>query len=104
MFGFTQSNDVKNFKYKEDVFIDAAWWMGFECEDSTVHRIITHLELTEDRNGNRRGYATFGYYPEWWDTSIIYRSRQYSWELSNVKWFLWYDVNTKKVFFLKYTI
>lgn len=101
--GFSPGADVHNIQYKDDVLLDAVYWLGFDCSAATAEKIIKDLNLSPDTAKDRGNYATCCYYPKaWWDTALIARAAQYSVYEDKRKIFFWYDPATRKAFLLKF--
>lgn len=123
-FYFYPTSDVTNlYCYSDQLGIDASYWFAFECNDSTIQKIIAKLRLklepsqeyitTRDINGNiidsilifnNNGLSgglnsnpTF-----WWDTAFINTSRPFIKSEGALYWILWYDKLNKKVYFLTF--
>lgn len=102
-FGFGPTRDVQHIHYHDDVLLDASYWMAFECADSTVQKIIDHLELTPDSRPTNGLVGGLNMHPTpWWDTAFINHARPFSWRKDDLHWYLWYDAGTGKAYFLMY--
>jgi len=106
-FGFYPGADVKNlYIYNDDMFLDATYYFGFTCADSTRQKLVDSLQLHPDRKNMSFGGGLFSSPFPWWDTAAIQKIRPYSRvdESKNLHWYLWYDPATSRAFFFTYTM
>ena len=123
-FEFYPTSDVKNlYCYSDQLGIDASYWFAFECNDSTVQKIISKLRLTikpkkEYRvtrdisgnvidsmltyNGNGLQGGLNSTPTSWWDTAFINKTNPYAKIKENLYWYLYHDTKNKKVYFLTF--
>lgn len=105
-FGFSPTKDVKHLNsYADELGIDASYWLAFECEDSTIEKIVLTLQLKKDSTripGFTGGLNTKP--TSWWDTSFILHSKPFHKDEEKLFWRLWYDANRKKAYFLTFDL
>jgi hypothetical protein len=103
-FKFEPPSDVKDFDYfPDEQGIDAAYWISFTCNESTVAKIRERLELQPEDKAQEGLVGGLNIEPEsWWDTAFIKKAHPYSWQKENLYRYLWYDKNKKKVYFLSF--
>lgn len=101
-FGFTPTEDVKNLNsFGDELGIDASYWLAFECNDSTIGKIVTNLQLTKseiETNGLIGGLNTQP--TPWWDTAFVSHSKPFTRQDDRILWYLWYNNKTKRAYFL----
>lgn len=113
--------DVKNlYCYADQMGIDASYWLAFECNDSTVKKIIDNLQLKPDKqyafimdmqgkvidsipkDGERLSGGLNSQPAFWWDTTFIKHSEPYGRTEDALCWYLWHDTKNNKVYFLTF--
>lgn len=103
--GFAPTEDVKKLKsYADNFGVDASYWLAFECEDSTVQKIVAtlHLRRSQTTSDGLGGGALNVEPTSWWDTSFTFNSKPYTniSEETRLFYFLWHDSIQKKAYFL----
>ncbi len=105
-FGLSPTKDVKKLNsYADELGIDASYWLAFECEDSTVKKIVSALQLKKDSakiSGFIGGLNTNP--TNWWDTSFILHNNPYYKDEERIIWRLWYDSIGKKAYLLSFDL
>ena len=105
-FGFAPTKDVKKLNsYADELGIDASYWLAFNCEDSTVQKIVSALQLKKDSarvSGFIGGLNTSP--TNWWDTSFILHNTPFYKDEERIFWRLWYDSKQKKAYFLTFDL
>jgi hypothetical protein len=105
-FAFPPTEDVKNINsYADETGIDASYWLAFECEDSTIHKIIANLQLEEHKSETQGLYGGLNSSPtSWWDTAFVAHSKPFynENEQDRICSFLWYNNKVKKAYFLTF--
>lgn len=106
LLGFSATADVKHLNsYSDELGIDASYWMAFECNDSTVDKIIKKLQLSKSDVETRGLYGGMNSRPErWWDTSFVFHTKPFYREDDRIFWYLWYNKPQKKVYFLSFDL
>ena len=98
------SKDVKNIdSYSDNLGINASYWLAFDCEDSTIKKITSKLQLTQEIVETPGLFGGLNTRPTtWWDTAFIYHAKPLSKKEKNLYWYLWYDKKTKRAYFLTF--
>ncbi|MFM2386950.1 MAG: hypothetical protein RL660_1707 [Bacteroidota bacterium] len=104
--GFAPTADVKNLNSHADEFgIDSSYWLAFECEDSTIDKIISKLQLRESATETEGLIGGLNTHPtSWWDTAFVSHSKPFYKEENRNLWYLWYDSLKKKAYFLTFDL
>jgi hypothetical protein len=100
-FLFNPTPDVKNiYCYADEMGIDHKYQFSFNCDVTTINKIISNLHLksgiVDDNNGNDL-WQDFS----WWDSLKIKKLKPFSKKGNHeAYWYLWYDtLNTKAYYF-----
>jgi hypothetical protein len=106
LIGFSPTKDVKHLNsYADELGIDASYWLAFECEDSTVQKIISTLQLKKDSTKRLGFIGGLNTKPtNWWDTSFILNHSPFYKDEERVFWRLWYDSKEKKAYLLTFDL
>jgi hypothetical protein len=106
LIGFSPTEDVKNLNsYADELGIDASYWLAFNCEDSTIEKIVSILQLKKDSARIPGFIGGLNTNPTiWWDTSFILHSKPFYKDEERMFWRLWYDANGKKAYFLTFDL
>ena len=100
-FGFSPTQDVRElYCYSDRLGIDASYYFSFKCHERTVHRIKEALKLTNDSTSS--GLNGFDLKYSWWDNDRIDTIKPLTRQDGSVYWYLWYDKENEKVYFLTF--
>jgi hypothetical protein len=95
--------DVKNiYCFDDAIGIDADFQFAFNCDTSTVRRIIEEHKLTLDKETTDYAFGFQHDFP-WWDKKKIEKLELYSWkgERQFFKYF-WYDAKEQKAYYFDF--
>ncbi|MCC6371967.1 MAG: hypothetical protein IT236_13265 [Bacteroidia bacterium] len=102
-FKFSPPPDVTDFHYFAEEGFDSDYWIAFECDSTTVKKIVTSLNLVK---GKEETYGLMGglnFKPTlWWDYNFIKESVPHTKVVYSSHYFLWYDKAKRKAYFLLY--
>ena len=102
-FKFEPTQDVKNiYCYADEMGIDQDYQFAFNCDISTVNKIVGHLQLIKANkpdNFSNGLWHNFG----WWDSTKIVTLKPY-WKKGEHEayWYLWYDSSKQKVYYFMF--
>lgn len=97
------SPDVKNiYCFADNIGIDSDYQFSFNCDSSTVRRIIAKHNLTLDNETTDFAFSLQDDFI-WWDKKKIAKLKLYSWsgEHEYFKYF-WYDASDQKAYFFDF--
>jgi len=83
---------------------DASYWLAFQCNDTTVERIRSTLQLDETDVGRGLFGGLNSSPTKWWDTTFIFKSQYHKTDDGKNYWHLWYDTVNKKAYLLAVSI
>lgn len=95
--------DIKNIYCFEDAIgIDSDYQFSFNCDTSTVSRIIKKHQLTIDTINDDFGFGLQHDF-DWWDKRKIKKLKLYSWEGEREYYkYFWYDTTEQKAYFFDF--
>jgi len=97
--------DVKNiYCFDDAVGIDADYQFSFNCDTSTVRRIIEKHKFTLDKETTEYAFGLQHDF-DWWDKEKIEKLDLYSWtdKQQYLKYF-WYDTAEQKAYYFDYDL
>jgi hypothetical protein len=102
-FGFNPTPDVKNiYCYADEIGIDHDYTFSFNCDTSTVNKIVSYLELTQSDKPDNYGEGLQHDF-KWWDKNKIQKIKPYLKKGDHQTfWYLWYDKNESKVYYFEF--
>jgi len=102
-FMFEPTPDVKNiYCYADEMGIDHDYQFSFNCDTTTINKIIANLRLNkgviDDNNG-----SGFWHSFSWWDSSKIETITPFSRKGEHeTYWYLWYDTSQRKAYYFSF--
>lgn len=102
-FMFDPTPDVKNiYCYADEMGIDHDYQFAFNCDTTTINKIISNLNLKKgiiDNNFGRGFWHKF----LWWDSSKVETLKPFSKKGKHeTYWYLWYDKLRKKAYYFSF--
>jgi len=102
-FCFAPPPDVSElYYYVDELGADVKYQLGFKAELSTVEKIVSELALKQEQPAPSQAIATE--FP-WWQESELASLTPY-WKKNqegDYYWYLWYDVDSQRVWFLEFS-
>ena len=103
-FGFIPPHEIDSlYTYADEFGIDASYYIAFKCNAQTYQMIIDSLQLLPDTTNMTFG-GGFNLPYAWWNTEHIEELKPYSKVEGNIYWYLWYDPELEKAYFMTYDI
>lgn len=103
-FGFPAPTTVTSLYYfADELGADGLYQLGFETNSETIEHIITELNLVQQEPNIQTGLARDF---DWWDNEVIEVLTPY-WKHNQDNdyfWFLWYDTDNQRAYYIEYSI
>ena len=95
--------DIKNiYCFDDAIGIDADYQFSFNCNTSTVAKIIKKLNLTLDSKTTDFGFGFQNDF-DWWNKKKIEKLKLYSWKGENEYYkYFWYDTIEQKAYYFDF--
>lgn len=106
-FGIDAGKDVKNlYGYGDFMGADYTVLLAFQCDTSTLRKIIETQKMTRVADQHDQGFANLASLQlTWWPADTITRIRPYKVGQESVYWhYLWYDSTKKQVYYKEYSL
>jgi len=102
-FHFEPTPDVRNiYCYADQMGIDSKFFFSFNCDTTTLNRIINELHLIHRDQPDLFGRGLWQNFP-WWDSAKIVTINPFSKKGDHeTYWYLWYDSTNKKVYYMDF--
>lgn len=105
-FGFEAPTDVQNLYYfADELGADVKYQLGFEASPETVARVVSELNLVPSEKIESTQYLDCEF--PWWRKDDIQKAT-YCWKKTNEGqdyWYLlWYDEDTRRVYYFEYSL
>lgn len=100
---FDPPSDVKNiYCYADEMGVDHDYQFSFNCDTTTVNRIISNLDLKAGIIKEDNGSGLWHDFP-WWDSSKIETLIPFSKKDEHeAYWYLWYDTPKQKAYYFSF--
>ena len=97
------TNDIKNiYCFDDAIGIDADYQFSFNCDSSTVRRIVDKHKLTLDTETTDFAFGLQNDF-DWWDKKKIEKLKLYSWKGDHQYFkYFWYDNKEQKAYYFDF--
>ena len=102
-FHFEPTPDVRNiYCYADLIGIDGKFFFSFNCDTTTLNRIINELNLIHRDQPDLTSIGLWQNF-SWWDSAKIVTIPPFSKKVEHeMYWYLWYDSTKKKAYYMDF--
>jgi hypothetical protein len=102
-FLFDPPRDVRNiYCYADEMGIDHDYQVAFNCDTSTIRKIVSNLDLKTGTHPDNNGSGLWHRFP-WWDSAKIETLKPYFKKGDHeTYWYLWYDTSQQKAYYFSF--